>query len=79
MKITDLINILNEHLSCYGDREVFYLDGNKVYPITYLGSGSSDFGDYFWLTSMDALEGVNGEYLEEFKAPHYKPDLKIVK
>lgn len=78
MTISDLINILHEHLDCYGDREVFYLEGHKVYPITYLGSGTSEFGDYFWLTS-GAVEGLDGELLKELKAPAYRPDLKVVK
>ncbi len=76
MTIAELINILHEHLDYYGDREVFYIQENKAYPIAFLGSGSSTFGEYFWFSCDPRfIEGDVGA----FKAPAYRPDLKVVK
>jgi hypothetical protein len=82
MRISQLITILREHYDEFGDKEVFLIKRTKAYPFTFAGSGSSSFGDYFWMTVESSLKNIElpeGVELDDFRVPAYKPDLKIVK
>ena len=77
MNVTDLIRVLQVSREDHGDREVLHLSGEFAFEVTYLGAGTSEFGEYFWITSDDNLNLTDAEK-EEYGAPH-TPILTVVK
>lgn len=81
MRVSQFIDRLQAHLDCYGDDEVFFLQRDKAYPITYIGAGDGDFS-YYWLTTEPhpyIVDGLTELEEQEFKAPAYQAVLKVIK
>lgn len=81
MKISEFIDLLEEHIEAYGDKEVYFLTKKFAVPFSYAGVGNCFGDDVFWIT-CDAEPKIamddTGYELSDFRVPQPRPQLKLV-